>query len=58
MAGFSGQNRNRNKRGKIMTKLISEKIERVYDMFETSFIQGGDEIILNKKWNIYFYYMM
>jgi len=37
-----------------MTKLISEKIERVYDMFETSFIQGGDEIILNKKWNIYF----
>jgi len=36
---------------------IAEKIERVYDMFETSFIQGrpeSEKLILNKKWNIYF----
>lgn len=31
-----------------------EKIERVYDIFDTSFIYKDEEIILHKKWNIYF----
>lgn len=34
--------------------LLKEKIERVYDMFERSFIYGKNELILHKKWNIYF----
>lgn len=29
-------------------------IERVYDLFDTSFIYKEDELILHKKWNIYF----
>lgn len=33
---------------------IADKVERVYDMFETSFLHGEDELILHKKWNIYF----
>lgn len=39
-----------------MENEIIEKIERVFDMFETSFIYmpSGTELILHKKWNIYF----
>lgn len=33
---------------------VLEKIERVYDMFESSFIYKDEELILHKKWNIYF----
>jgi hypothetical protein len=33
---------------------VQEKIERVYDMFESSFIHREEELILHKKWNIYF----
>jgi hypothetical protein len=33
---------------------IHEKIERVLDMFDTSFIHESEELILNKKWNVYF----
>ena len=36
-----------------MTEL-KEQIERVYDMFETSFIHREEELILHKKWNVYF----
>lgn len=38
----------------IMSKEVLEKIERVYDMFDTSFITPKNELILNKKWNVYF----
>lgn len=37
-----------------MREEIKEKIERVYDMFGTSFIYREEELILHKKWNIYF----
>ncbi len=37
-----------------MNKEIKEKVERVYDMFDSSFIHREDELILHKKWNIYF----
>jgi hypothetical protein len=33
---------------------IQNKIERVFDMFESSFIHNKEELILHKKWNIYF----
>ncbi|MDH4127683.1 MAG: hypothetical protein OEV44_02935, partial [Spirochaetota bacterium] len=33
---------------------ILEKIEKVYDMFESSFIYKEDELIIHKKWNVYF----
>ena len=33
---------------------LKEKLERVYDMFETSFVYKEEELILHKKWNIYF----
>lgn len=33
---------------------VEEKIERIYDMFETSFLHRDEELILHKKWNIYF----
>lgn len=33
---------------------LKSKIERVYDLFDTSFIAGKTELILHKKWNIYF----
>lgn len=33
---------------------INDKIERVYDMFDSSFIHNGEELILHKKWNVYF----
>jgi hypothetical protein len=33
---------------------LQEKIEKVYDLFETSFIYKDEELILHKKWNIYF----
>ena len=37
-----------------MDKEIQEKIDRVFDMFESSFIYKEEELILHKKWNIYF----
>lgn len=33
---------------------LKEKVERVYDLFDSSFIYKEEELILNKKWNIYF----
>lgn len=33
---------------------IKEKIERVYEMFDSSFLYRDEELILHKKWNIYF----
>jgi len=33
---------------------IQDKIERVYDMFDTSFIHREEELILHKEWNVYF----
>lgn len=30
-----------------------ELIEKVYDIFDTSFVYNTDELILHKKWNIY-----
>lgn len=35
-------------------KLVQEKIDRVYDMFESSFLHREEELILHKKWNVYF----
>ena len=35
-------------------KEIRNSIDRVYDIFDTSFIYNKDELILHKKWNIYF----
>jgi hypothetical protein len=37
-----------------MNEQIKEKIQRVYDLFESSFIYKNEELILHKKWNIYF----
>ena len=37
-----------------MEEKIKEKIERVYDMFDTSFLYREAELILHKKWNVYF----
>lgn len=37
-----------------MEAIIQEKIERVFDMFEGSFIHNDQELILHKKWNVYF----
>jgi hypothetical protein len=37
-----------------MLKEVEEKVERVFDMFEGSFIHNNEELILNKKWNVYF----
>jgi hypothetical protein len=34
--------------------IIQEKIERVFDMFDSSFIHNEEELILHKKWNVYF----
>lgn len=36
-----------------MHQEVASKLERVYDMFDTSFLHG-EEIILHKKWNVYF----
>ena len=33
---------------------IFQLMERVYDVFDTSFICREEELILHKKWNIYF----
>ncbi len=33
---------------------LIKKIERVYDMFDSSFLHREEELILHKKWNIYF----
>ena len=33
---------------------MKELLERVYDVFDTSFIYNQNELILHKKWNIYF----
>ena len=33
---------------------IFQLMERVYDVFDTSFIYNQNELILHKKWNIYF----
>lgn len=33
---------------------VKEQIEKVYDIFDTSFIYKNQELILNKEWNIYF----
>jgi hypothetical protein len=33
---------------------IEEKIERALDMFSCAFIHNSEELILHKKWNIYF----
>lgn len=35
-------------------EVVDELIERVYDIFDTSFIYNKDELILHKKCNIYF----
>ncbi len=37
-----------------MREELQKKIERVYDMFDSSFIHNEEELILHKKWNIYF----
>jgi len=37
-----------------LTLDIKEKIEKVYDLFDTSFIYRDEELILHKKWNVYF----
>ena len=37
-----------------MEEIIQEKIERVFDMFAGSFINNDEELILHKKWNVYF----
>lgn len=36
------------------SKAIDDLLERVYDVFDTSFIYKKNELILHKKWNIYF----
>jgi len=33
---------------------VNKKIERAYDMFDSSFLYRKEELILHKKWNIYF----
>lgn len=33
---------------------IQKKIDRVLDMFDSAFIYKDDELILHKKWNVYF----
>lgn len=35
-------------------EVMDQLLERVYDIFDTSFIYKEDELILHKKWNIYF----
>lgn len=37
-----------------MNDAIQQKIDRVFDMFESSFIHNDEELILHKKWNVYF----
>jgi len=37
-----------------LTSELQKKVERVYDLFDTSFIHDEAELILHKKWNIYF----
>jgi hypothetical protein len=37
-----------------MNREVENRIERVYDMFESSFLHMKEELILHKKWNIYF----
>ena len=37
-----------------MNKEVKEKIERVFDMFEGSFIHKEEELVLHKRWNVYF----
>lgn len=37
-----------------MDAIIQEKIERAFDIFEDSFINNEEELILHKKWNVYF----
>ena len=37
-----------------MNNSIDEKIERALDMFDGSFIHRNEELILHKKWNVYF----
>ena len=33
---------------------IEKRLERIYDMFDSSFIYKEEELILHKKWNVYF----
>ena len=35
-------------------EIQKELIEKVYDIFDTSFIYKKNELIIHKKWNIYF----
>lgn len=37
-----------------MEQLVKEKLDRALDMFDGSFVHISDELILSKKWNIYF----
>ena len=38
----------------VQSSWLQEQIEKVYDIFDTSFIYKENELILHKKWNIYF----
>ena len=38
----------------LQSSWLQEQIEEVYDIFDTSFIYKENELILHKKWNIYF----
>ena len=38
----------------LQSSWLQEQIEKVYDIFDTSFIYKENELILHKKWNIYF----
>lgn len=37
-----------------ITPDIQSKVEKVYDLFDSSFVYRNEELILHKKWNIYF----
>lgn len=37
-----------------LTPDIKKRVEKVYDIFDTSFIYKEEELVLHKKWNIYF----
>lgn len=37
-----------------MLEILNDKVQRVFDMFDDSFINQYEELILHKKWNIYF----
>lgn len=38
----------------VQSSWLQEQMEKVYDIFDTSFIYKENELILHKKWNIYF----